>query len=84
MIVTKEDLATLRSAVEPLDTDDLRDRYRRFDFPRADRAQDLNKRYRWDLLRMASQNNAGVQAITLADYADAHIDTALRRIVPVL
>lgn len=84
MIVTKEDLATLRSAVEPLDTDDLRDRYRRLNTPLADRVHDLNKRYRWELLWRAFYDDAGVQAIILSDYADAHIDTALRRIVPVL
>jgi hypothetical protein len=80
MKVSNDHLAALRSAVAPLDTDENRDRYRRRDIPRADAVQDIDKRYRWDLL-YASRALTGDLC---AAYNDSHIDTALRAIVPAL
>ena len=48
--------------------------------------QDLDKRYRWDLFRAASRTPAMPLLSNLYDagYTDAHLDTALRAIVPAL
>ena len=84
MKVTPEHLDTLRTAIEPFDTDERRERYRALDFPRADRVQDLNKRYRWDLFNEADRASGRPHLTTtmyVANYTDAHIDTALRAIV---
>jgi len=48
------------------------------DFPRADRCKDLNVRFRWDLFWASGVSSEMYQA----DLTDAHIDTALRKIVP--
>lgn len=49
MKISADAVATLRAAIEPLDTAELRETYRARDFPRADRVKDLDKRYRWNL-----------------------------------
>lgn len=74
--INGDDLETMRAAIAPLDTEELRARYRAGDFIRADKVHDLNKRYRWDLLWQA-----GGSRIIPNDVTDAHIDTALRKIV---
>lgn len=66
----------LRKAIEPLDTQERRDAYRRGEFPRADRCKDRNMRYRWDLLYAS-----GVLLTLYENLDDSHIDTALRAIV---
>lgn len=72
-------------AIVPLDTTVARDAYRTGDFPRADRVNDLDKRYRWDLFWHAYRTNHDVSAALAAeDLSDAHIDTVLRSIVPSL
>lgn len=83
MKITAEHLANLAQAIEPLDTPERRTAYRSGDFPRADAVKDLDKRYRWDLF-WAAWDAAGQSPDFLAQYNDSHIDTALRRIVPVL
>ena len=83
MKVTAEHLANLAQAIEPLDTPERRTAYRNGDFPRAEHVKDLDKRYRWDLF-WAAWDAAGQSPDFLAQYSDSHIDTALRRIVPVL
>lgn len=80
MRVTGVDIATLTEALRPLDTPDRRDAYRAGKFPRADKVKDLDRRYRWDLL-YASRALADDMC---AKYDAAHIDTALRCIVPAL
>ena len=58
-----------------------RERYRAGDFPRADRVRDLDKRYRYDLFYAAG----GYRLLPEDDdLTDAHIYTALRRVVPSL
>lgn len=75
----RDHLDALREAIAPLDTAERRARYAARDIPRGDLVQDIDKRYRFDLFYAA-------RAYTLLpdDVADAHIDTALRRIVPAI
>ena len=77
--ITDIDVNKMGDAIHPLDTETVRDAYRRGDFPRAEMVKDLDRRYRWDLLWAA-----GGWRIIPNDVTDAHIDTALRKIVPVL
>ena len=79
MRVTPTDLTALSSAIAPFDTRETRDRYAARDIPRGDLVKDIDKRYRWDLFWAAG----GMETIA-GCYADAHIDTALRRVVPSL
>ena len=74
------DFDALDDAVSPLDTCSMRDRYVKGDFPRADAVQDLDKRYRWDLLWMAADADRAVYDI-LEGYNTDHIDTVLRALV---
>lgn len=83
MKVTAEHLANLTEAIAPLDTPERRTAYRNGDFAKADAVTDLDKRYRWDLF-WAAWDAAGQSPEFLAQYNDAHLDTALRHIVPVL
>lgn len=75
----------LKVLIEPLDTDDRREKYRKGKFPNADGVGDLEMRYRWDLFWAVDGYGAirNVAAYT-PEYEDSHIDTALRRIVPSL
>jgi hypothetical protein len=79
MKVTTTELERMRTLIAPLDTEELRAKYRAREIPRADAVQDFNKRYRFDLFYFAQARTALDED---ADYADAHIETALRRIVP--
>jgi hypothetical protein len=73
----------IRERIEPLDTEETRQRYREGSFPRADGVKNLDMRYRWDLWHAAR----GVEVIKVENgwypegINDTHIDTALRRIV---
>lgn len=71
----------MASLIRPLDTAERRARYRTGDFPRADRVNDLDRRYRWDLLWASGANRI---AWPMPDIKDNHVDTALRTIVPPL
>lgn len=73
----------LRQAIEPLDTPERRDAYREGRFPRADKVNDLDTRYRWDLFWHSGgyRHIKDPLALNGCEYNDAHIDTALRRIV---
>jgi hypothetical protein len=82
MKVTPEHLSVLREAVAPLDTPERRERYRKGEFPRAAAVQNLDRRYRFDLLYASrAMNNP---ALADAGYADAHLETALKAVVPAL
>lgn len=61
-------------------------RYSAGEFPRSDRCKDLNMRFRWDVFHHVSRTLREVPAYAeeLRDLDDAHIDTALRRIVPAI
>ena len=77
--IDPDGVAALSAAIAPLDTPALRDAYRAGDFPRADAVRDLDKRYRWDLFWSARAWSLVPDGVN-----DAHIDTALRAIVPTL
>jgi hypothetical protein len=81
MKVTPAQLDTIRTALAPLDTDATRAVYRAGDFPRAALVQNLDKRYRWDLLHAATAGTTLVSDLYDAGCHDAHIDTALRAVV---
>ncbi len=81
MKMTKEHYNTLRALIAELleQYPDTPMHYRNGNFPRAHAVKNLNVRFRWDLF-FASTNTSFRSA--LYDYLnDAHIDTALRRIV---
>lgn len=76
--VTEQHVAALKELIEPVDTDDVREKYRKGEFPRADAVEDLDVRYRWDLFHAVKGYSA------FGDdhgYNSDHIDTALRSIV---
>lgn len=79
MKITPAELEALRTRLAPLDTPAIRDAYRAGRFPRAAAVRDLDKRYRWDLYYHARGYDVLPDGLT-----DAHVDTALRRIVPAL
>lgn len=70
----------MRERIEPLDTEETRAAYREGRFPRAELVQDLDTRYRWDLFHATKCR----ELVGLGEVTSAHIDTALRRIVPKL
>ena len=74
-------LDRMRDAIAPLDTAERRQAYLSGDFPRADRVRDLDKRYRWDIYYAAGGYRLHPEDDSITD---AHIDTGLRRVVPVL
>ena len=80
MKVTTAHLAAIREAITPLDTAERRTLYREGKFPRADKVNDLDTRYRWDLYYAAARVTGGVPDST-DGYNTAHIDTALKRVV---
>ena len=92
MKVTAEHLAMIREAIAAtdLDTPEIRERYRRREIPRGALVQDIDKRFRWDLLTAANSitrsDDAERRTVLIsnlydAGYNDTHIDTALRAIV---
>lgn len=83
MKVTASHLTSLTEAIAPLDTPQARERYASGDFPRADKVQDLDMRYRWDLYWAAGGYRI-LGSEETDEYTSSHIDTALRSIVPVL
>lgn len=80
-------LDTLRDAIAPLDTPALRHAYLTGQFSNADRCKDVNLRYRWDLFFASKEAMQAVYTETQfgrSGFTDAHIDTALRKLVPPL
>ena len=74
MKVIPSHLVTMRGQIAPLDTE-----YRR---ERATARGDSNMRYRWDLFHGARFFDTGFASELYAYANDAHIDTALRAIIP--
>lgn len=66
------------------DTERTRDAYIRGEIANAEKVQDLDKRYRWDLFWMANRILSGEGVTLPADLNDSHIETALKKIVKVL
>lgn len=81
MKASPEFRAAVAAAIAPVNNEENRDRYRRGDFPRAEKTKDLNMRYRWDLYWHA---NAVAGRFDTSGLNDAHIDTVLRSIVALL
>lgn len=72
-----EHFAQLETSIKSLDTGERRLTYKKRLFQNADKVQDLDKRYRWDLLYIAS-----LPMQELYSYLnDEHLDTALRKLV---
>lgn len=85
MKVPPTTLEAMRDAIAPLDTPTVRGAYLRGEFPRAELVKDLDRRYRWDLLRAALPASwICAELYDAAGCQDSHIDTALRTIVPPL
>ncbi len=78
MKIDRDTFDRLRAAIEPLDTAEVRAAYA----PPA-KVKDKDRAYRWALL-WASVDTGAITYAILHGYDDAHIDTALRRIVPPL
>jgi hypothetical protein len=79
MIIDKQIQESLANRISKLDTEDNRNAYREGRFPRADKVQDLDMRYRWDLFHATK-----CRELVPSHANSEHIDTALRRIVPKL
>lgn len=77
MKMKPEHFQQMKEAFAVLDTEVLREAYRKGTFKRADAVKDLDKRYRWDLFYAAA---LPVQEL-YAYLNDDHIDTALRKLV---
>src|SRR5271170_577491 len=76
MKVTNAHLLALTQALEPKDCHERRMQYH--DAGLSDR------RYRWDLLWLATDRTPLARELVEANYNDEHLDTALRSIVPTL
>jgi hypothetical protein len=74
-------LRKLQEAIIPFDTIARREVYKAGDFLRADRVIDINVRYRWDLYYDAMKHADQDLKDAMSQYLDAHIDTALRRLI---
>lgn len=85
-ILTGERLEKLRGWIQPLDTEERRQRYLEGDFARPGLVKNLNRRYRWDLFYDAVNEQRYVELLgcqaAVVVLTDAHIETALRGIVP--
>ncbi len=76
----------MREAIAQLDTPANRQAYATGNYPRAERTKDVDVRYRWDLYWAALHKGLLPWDLLddIDDVKDAHIDTALRGIVPAL
>jgi hypothetical protein len=83
MKVDKQTLERWREAIAPLDTPELRARYLARDIPRHRPNMDIDVRYKYDLLWIAVDSGR-ITYGEFENYLDAHISTALGRIVPKL
>ena len=84
MTVTADHAKAFEAAITPLDTQELREKYRVGDFPRSDYVKDLDQRYRWDLFWAAQHNPTVRNIMSRTSYKNMHIDTVLKRIIPPL
>lgn len=80
--IDNDTVEAMRVAIARFDTEENRAQYRAYLFPRADRVKrvkELDACYRWDL----AWASGAVQIVyeRYPDALDAHIDTALRKIV---
>jgi hypothetical protein len=80
--VSKTDLERLGELIAPLDTWENRQRYVRMEIDSVATIVSINMRHRWDLYWSACPQ--GFAFSNRHELNDAHIDTALRSIVPLL
>lgn len=66
---------SMRELIAPFDTEERREQYRLYKIPRAEYVNDINTRYRYDLMYMSG-------AYKLLPVNARNVDTALRRIIP--
>jgi len=66
----------LAQRIEPLDTPEVRQRYRDRDIPRAEAVRDIDRRYRFDLFYASRSHH-----LLPEDMTDARLETLLKRIV---
>lgn len=82
MKASKELQRKVAALIEPLDTPERRSLYNAGDFPRADRVNNLNVRYRWDLLwQVAATDRTIYNDFESEGLYQTHIDTLLRSVV---
>lgn len=82
MKISAHSLDKLETAIKPKDTIENRAKYLVGNFPRADRVNNLDVRYRWDLLYL-SMIAQDIHRITEDEDLNSNtLDTALKRIVP--
>ena len=76
----------MREAIAQLDIPVNREAYATGNYPRSESTKDVNVRYRWDLYWAALHKGLLPWDLLddIDDVKDAHIDTALRGIVPAL
>ena len=84
MRIDTNTVARMAAVIEPLDTMARRHRYLDGDFTNSHNTQDPDRRYRWDLLWASGAYDILVDCRSGDTLNDEHIDTALRRIVPLL
>lgn len=84
MKLTAAQVQDMRERIAPLDTAERRQAYREGRFPRSEAVKDLYVRYRWDLFYAGRLWDVFDRWGDNDGLTDAHIDTALRRIVPAL
>ena len=83
MKMNSKDYNTLKQAINTVASnhggiDELIYLYEHGKFPRSDVAQDLNKRFKWDLYHASSVRSSDFTD----EYSDEHIYTALKSIIP--
>ena len=82
MKVTSIDLDRLVFAIAPLDTLEVRAKFMEAVAAGTLKYNDLDTRYRWYIYNRAW--DAGFRFPAGSDYKTAHIDTALRKVIPPL
>lgn len=80
MKMTPQHFQTLKSLLEPVDTEERRTLYKESRYPRAELTKDVNKRYRWDCLYATGEAHS-IMSDLYAYLNDEHIDTAMRNLV---
>lgn len=88
MALKLEELRSIISpAIEAVDIEAHRVRYRALDIPRAESVKDIDKRYRWDLFWFSVTGDVRTQyfdGVKRLGGNDTHTDSLLRSIVPAL
>lgn len=82
--MSKELFEEIKIQMDLIETEELRQKYREGNFPRADKVKDLNMRYRWDnfnFINQLSNFELSKKAYREENLNDNHVDTALRKIV---